>query len=274
MRFAIRDDDTSYFTSPDQLERVYGAIWDDVPVSLAVVPFHATTKSGSVPAELWSGNREYATADNDTLVRYLRDQIRENRVSVLLHGYNHKNYDDGFEFQVGEHLFDRIVKGKFELERLFGVTVQTFVPPHNALSRRGLEAVDQSGLNVLGSFLSFSPKQRPWDRATLGNYLKVWRYRRRTGRGRHDRMVYPAPLRYANHSELGCHALIPGTSLASLTRGFDEARQEGGDFCLATHYWEFDSAMSETLHALLDHARKADATFVHADALFDKAPLQ
>jgi hypothetical protein len=270
MRFAIRDDDTSFFTDPQQLERVYGDIWDEVPVSLAIVPFHASTKSGAVPAEYWDGEREFATADNHALVGFLREQIQRRRVSVLLHGYNHKNYPGGFEFQVGEHLLDRIAKGKLELERLFDVDVRTFVPPHNALSRRGLEAVDQSGLNVLGSFLSFSPRQRPWDLTTPGNYLKVWTYRRRTGRGRHDRMVYPRPLRYANHAELGCHGLIPGTTLDSLVQGFEEARSGGGDFCLATHYWEIDGAMASTLRQLLEHARQAAVTFVHADALFDE----
>jgi hypothetical protein len=270
MRFAIRDDDTSFFTDPGQLERVYGNLWDKVPVSLAIVPFHASTKSGAVPPEYWDGDREFATADNQALVQFLCEQVRRNRVSVLLHGYNHKNYPGGFEFQVGEHLYDRIVKGKLELERLFDVQVQTFVPPHNALSWRGLEAVDRARLNVLGSFLSFSPGQRPWDWTTPGNYFRVWSYRRRTGRGRHDRMVYPTPLRYAHHAELGCHGLIPGTTLESLIRGFEEARTAGGDFCLATHYWEIDAAMSSTLRGLLDHARQAGAMFVHADELFNR----
>jgi predicted deacetylase len=191
---------------------------------------------------------------------------------VLLHGYNHKNYPGGFEFQAGEHLLDRILKGKLELERLFDVGLRTFVPPHNALSRRGLEAVDQSGLNVLGSFLSFSPRRRPWDWTTASNYLKVWAYRRRTGRGRHDRMVFPRPLRYANHAELGCYGLIPGTTLDSLVQGFEEARSAGGDFCLATHYWEIDAAMAETLRGIIDHARRSGASFVHADVLFDEDP--
>jgi hypothetical protein len=269
MRFAIRDDDTSFFTEPELLERVYGDLWDEVPISLAVVPFHASTKSGAVPREHWEGDREFPTADNAALVTFLSEQIQQGRVSVLLHGYNHKNYPGGFEFQVGEHLADRIAKGRLELERLFNVQVQTFVPPHNALSRRGLEAVDRAGLNVLGSFLSFSPTQRPWDWTTPGNYLKVWQYRRRTGRGRHDRMVYPAPLRYAHHAELGCHGLIPGTTLESLIGEFEEARGAGGDFCLATHYWEIDVAMADTLRRLVDHARQAGVTFVNADALFD-----
>jgi predicted deacetylase len=271
MRFAIRDDDTSFFTDPRQIEQVYGELWDEAPVSLAIVPFHASTRSGAVPPEHWQGDREFATADNESLVQFLREQITRDRVSVLLHGYNHKNYPGGFEFQVGEDLYDRIVKGRQELERLFGVRVRTFVPPHNALSRRGLEAVDRSGLNVLGSFLSFSPRQRPWDWTTPGNYFKVWNYRRRTGRGRHDRMVYPAPLRYAHHAELGCHALIPGTTLESLVSGFEEARRAGGDFCLATHYWEIDATMGGTLRGLLDHARQAGVSFVHADELFDES---
>ena len=39
MYFCIRDDDTSFFTSPEELERVYGQISQLGPVSLAVVPF-------------------------------------------------------------------------------------------------------------------------------------------------------------------------------------------------------------------------------------------
>src|SRR5262245_59566030 len=99
MRFAIRDDDTSFFTAPEQLERVYGDIWDDVPVSLATVPFHASTRSGPVPQEHWEGDREFPISDNEALVPFLADQTQRNRVSLLLHGYNHKNYPGGFEFQ-------------------------------------------------------------------------------------------------------------------------------------------------------------------------------
>jgi hypothetical protein len=58
--------------------------------------------------------------------------------------------------------------------------------------------------------------------------------------------------------------------LDSLVQGFEEARSAGGDFCLATHYWEIDAAMASTLRQLLEHARQAAVTFVHADALFDE----
>lgn len=269
MKFAIRDDDTSYFTDPELLECVYGDIWADVPISLAVVPFHASTRSGGVPREFWEGDEEFPVAQNERLIQCLREGMDANRISILLHGYNHKNYPDGYEFQTGPNLDRRISEGCGELKRLLDCEIKTFVPPHNALSRQGLVAVDRAGLNVLGSFLSFSPRQRPWDRTTLQNYLRVWSYRRRTGRRRHDRMVYPFPLRYQRHAELGCHGLIPGATLDALLRGFDEAQRAGGDFCLATHYWEIDSALADVLRGVVGHARRAGASFVHADQLFD-----
>jgi hypothetical protein len=39
MRFAIRDDDTCYFTRPEELDRAYRWLPASVPVSLAVTPF-------------------------------------------------------------------------------------------------------------------------------------------------------------------------------------------------------------------------------------------
>ena len=52
--------------------------------------------------------------------------------------------------------------------------------------------------------------------------------------------------------------------------GVEEARRAGGDFCLATHYWEVDHTLKDVLRRFLDHvARVPDATFVPADALFE-----
>lgn len=268
MKFAIRDDDANFFTAPEQIERVYRDIWGIAPVSLAVVPRHASTRSGAIPREYWEGHREFPVADNQSLVDFLRGEQEGGHVSVVLHGYSHQNFPDGFEFVAGPALDRRLAAGRAELEGLFGRPVRTFVPPHNALGRRGLAAVDRAGLNVLGSFLWFNPRHRPWDGATLANLARVWRYRLRTRRGRHERMVYPYPLRYQGHAEFGCHPLIPGTRLEALIEGFEEARRFGGDFCLATHYWEIDAAMLAILRDLIDHAQRAGATFVHADELF------
>ena len=50
MKVAIRDDDTCYFTTPDALERVYGDVWDRVPVCLATVPFAIGYEQPGIPA--------------------------------------------------------------------------------------------------------------------------------------------------------------------------------------------------------------------------------
>jgi hypothetical protein len=82
-------------------------------------------------------------------------------------------------------------------------------------------------------------------------------------------LIYPHVLRYVDHAEFGCHSLIPGTTLEELTAAFDEARRAGGDFCLATHYWEVDVPMKDVLLRLLDYAaRDRDVRFVAAEELF------
>ncbi len=51
--------------------------------------------------------------------------------------------------------------------------------------------------------------------------------------------------------------------------GFEEARRAGGDFCLATHYWEVGDAMKQVMLRLLDYAaRYADVRFVAVEDLF------
>lgn len=269
MLFAIRDDDTSFFTRPEQLEWVYGRFWDRVPISLAVVPCHASTRSKAIPPEHWQGVRHFPVGDNLELVEYLDRKRSAGRVSILLHGYSHESFESGHEFESAPWLGERLARGRGYLEALFGVRVGTFVPPHNALSRRGLRAVDRAGINVLGSFYSFRPDKRPWGLDALRNYLRISAHRRRTGRTRQDRLIYPWPLRYNRHAEFGCQPLVPRTTLEELVAQFEEARRHGGHFCLATHYWEIDDRLAGILDAIVSHAERAGARFVPAEALFD-----
>jgi hypothetical protein len=243
MRLAIRDDDTNYFTQPEQLERVYGAVWDICPVSLSVVPFQACTRSGAIPQEYWRGDGIFPIGENKALVGYLRGKIAAGQVSVNQHGYTHQDYLDGYEFEAGADLSRKVREGKRYLEDLFGVAVNTFVPPHNALSKRGWKAVLQSYRWLLGP-LPQRPSKRPWHARNVVNFLR-WRWFcwRRTGHWG-PTVAYPFVLDYGRYSEFICTTLTPLVSLARLQAGFAAAREAGGSFCLATHYWEFD-AMQE-----------------------------
>lgn len=275
MKVALRDDDTSYFTDPAKLDAVYHDIWDRLPVALAVVPHAAGFADKAIPREYWKADRVFPLEENPELVARLRAHAAAGRVTIVQHGFTHEDFPDGYEFQAAPDLEHRLTEGRRYLERVLGTRLTLFVPPHNALSKRGLEAVSRAGLNLLGTFLSFRPSLRPWDRHTLANWWRIRQYRAATGRTRADRLIYPHVLRYANHAEFGCHSLVPGTTVADLVAGFEEARRAGGDFCLATHYWEVDTALKDVLRRVLDHAaRYPDVEFVSADRLFEPAPSQ
>jgi uncharacterized protein DUF2334 len=269
VKVAIRDDDTCYFTSPDDLARVYRDVWSRVPVCLATVPFAIGYERAGIPREHWRSQEPFALDRNAELVAALKELLAARRATIALHGYTHQDFPDGYEFQAAPDPERRVDEGRRYLEATLAAPIDLFVPPHNALSRRGLAAVAHAGLNILGSFLSFRPSMRPWDAHTLANWWRVRRFRRATGRTKGDRLVYPHVLRYSRHAEFGCYSLIPGTTIAELVEGFDEARREGGHFCLATHYWEMSAAMKDVMRRFLDHASKHDdVRFVAAGELF------
>lgn len=275
MKVALRDDDTSFFTAPDRLEAVYHDIWDRLPVALAVVPHAAGFADKAIPQHYWKAGRAFPLEENPELVTRLRAHAAAGRVTIVQHGFTHEDFPGGYEFQAAPDLERRLAEGRSYLERVFGTRLTMFVPPHNALSKRGFEAIGRAGLNLLGTFLSFRPSMRPWDRHTLGNWWRIRQYRAQTGRTKADRLIYPHALRYANHAEFGCHSLIPGTTVDELVAGFEEARRVGGHFCIATHYWEVDTVLKDVLRRVLDHAAGyPDVEFVSADRLFEVAGSQ
>jgi predicted deacetylase len=269
VKVALRDDDTSYFTAPEAVERIYGDIWSRVPICLAVVPFAIGYRNPGIPEPHWHSGEAFALDRNDALTAALREWLVARRVTVALHGYTHEDFANGYEFEAAPDPERRVADGRSFLRRVLAAPIAIFVPPHNALSKRGLAAVSAAGLNLLGSFLSFRPSMRPWDWRTPLNFWRVRRFRAATGRTRHDRFVYPHVLRYRNHAEFGCHSLVPGTTLDELKRSFDEARALDGHFCLATHYWEIDETLHNVLHRFLDHVSSFDdVRFVAAEELF------
>ena len=241
MRFALVDHDTNYFTKPEQLENVYGEIWDKIPISLSVVPFHACTKSGAIPRQYWQGDRTFPIGENKKLVEFLKRKIRENKVSILIHGYSHKDYENGHEFEVGENLYEKLKEGKKYLEETFGVEIKTFAPPHNSLSKEGMKAVIANKLNILGSF-SFRLSQRPFRLKNISYFLK-----RRSFQRKNRTFFYPFLMQFSDHSELDRCSLISSTRLEDLIEKFDLTKRYNGDFCLATHYWEIDERLSRLL---------------------------
>jgi hypothetical protein len=184
------------------------------------VPYAIGYERAGIPREHWRSGEAFPLERNGALVAALKELVAARRATIALHGYTHQDFPNGFEFQAAPDPERRVRDGLRALRDTLAARISVFVPPHNALSRRGLAAVGAAGLNILGSFLSFRPSMRPWDLQTFGNWWRVRRFRESLGRSRRDRLVYPHVLRYATHGEFGCHSLVPGTTLEELMEGF------------------------------------------------------
>ena len=260
MKFAIRDDDTSYFTQPKDLEVVYGAIWKRCPISLAIVPFHACTKSKGIPQKYWSGDKVIPVGDNKPLVAFLKKKIQEGKVSILLHGYSHKNYSTGPEFVAGNNLYEKVKEGKKYLETLFGVEVKSFVPPHNKISEEGRKAVAKAGLNI-----ACHQSYLPWLRKMNWKNAKEKALFYLVSQQIH---YYPFVLQEKGYKELQCVSLVPSKTLKDLQNDFMIAAKEYGHFCLNTHYWEVKGDMKKTFDEFMRWVHTFMPKYGSVDELF------
>jgi hypothetical protein len=102
--FRVRDDDTSFFTTPDELECAYGEATQWGPVSLAVIPYCRAGLSKGVPGKFRGRWSTHPLHENGALVRYLRAGVSEGRFEIMLHGYYHDEPSGRGEFSRGVDL--------------------------------------------------------------------------------------------------------------------------------------------------------------------------
>ena len=255
MYFCIRDDDTSFFTSPEDLERVYGTVSQWGPISLAVVPFHRAGTSKAVPDKFRGRWSVHPLHENQPLVDYLRTGISTGRFEIMLHGYYHDEPHARFEFASGAHLAQRIADGRKYLEDLLGTTIRVFVPPRNAIGRHGLHAIALAGLH-LGGTAGVRKGWPPLSSKTWSLWLRLRRWRKSGGLG------VPWILDLGDHREIPGNAVTPVASLQNNEAVFESTMAVGGVFCVATHYWEQaapsrhagDPTVGEQLRRLIDRA--------------------
>jgi hypothetical protein len=269
VHFAIRDDDINFFTKPKEIEEIYSGVWDTCPISLSITPFQRGCPEWLFPDCPRDSDEEFPLGTNEDLVTFLRDGCARGRLSVLMHGYNHDIPSGQPEFWAGGGLYEKAKKGKAYLESVLGTRITCFVPPHNALSREGIEAVVDAGMDIVG-IQSFRPDKRvPRLQNIIPFLIRNWYLRIL-------REEYPRPLWVANHWEIPYSTLGALASPDSLQTGIRRAIQRGGSFCFSTHYWEFKKRMksksSMTLQdlflELFELARNAtNAAFTTVDKL-------
>jgi hypothetical protein len=254
--FCIRDDDTSFFTSPDELELAYSEIIKHGPVSLAIIPFCKAGTSKGVPEKYrgqWSVNPLHK---NTALVEWLRKSIAARRIEPMLHGYHHDEEDRLFEFIAADDLARRVSDGRKYLEDLLGAAIRVFVAPRNGIGRLGLQAIAGEGLHLAG-VAGVRSGWAPLSRSTWENWWRLRKWRSGGGRG------VPWVLDLGDHREISGNAVTPVSNPQDNDARFDCAKQLGGVFCAATHYWELDApcippnsgTVGEQLKRLVERAK-------------------
>lgn len=296
MKFAIRDDDVNYFTNVDELQEAYHDIWDDVPISFAVIPFvgwryllvqkyeHMLTTKKMIKhffKRIESNNldcidevffkqhynRCYLIGENKKLVAYLRNMINTKNASIMLHGYAHDFYSSGYEFEYGTGLEKKVDEAMSYLALLFGKKPLTFVPPNNSFSSMGASAVIMHGLHIVNDY-GFYLWERPLNKETIFNFIKLFGFFCRYGKS----WRYPYIFRFSQHNECMSYPLSHSMTFPLLRERFDFAYQKGGDFCIYTHYYSIcrDNKTKQLLRDIIEYSRNragANIEYVSVDNL-------
>jgi hypothetical protein len=269
MRFAIRDDDASFYTRPEELERVWSDILPYAPVSLAVVPFSVESFHPGDVRRFYQGSDARALKENRDLVSWLRERLAGGNLSVMCHGYTHEYRRIGPMHLDAEYIwkpYDRLCRetreGKQHLESTLGCTVDTFVPPGNSISREGLEAVRMSYSKIMTTL----PLRRVQDLRLADRYLSLYA----------KRLYYQVRYGMANPFGEDMHGLklIPSVSVTQQA-SWEGVRDKlllchrlNANFVAAVHYWEIDRRLKDVLLRLLDLAQRLNCEFQPCSRLF------
>lgn len=244
MMFVIRDDDLSYFTTSQQIDKIYSDIWDEIPISLSVIPVIKTIKKErQIPKRLRGGNKLYPIYKNSDLVMHLKQLLKDRKIAILQHGYTHESHNGFPEFCINDLdlLRRKTVEGKKILETIFNQPITCFVPPHNSISKEGCQAVIEQ-FPVLCRSISFKRLflTVPKNRTNLSTLIKFFV---------RNPIVFKSPMvprivKMNTHIELIQSALlatdlVTPTTLSDLKNEFMRCYKRRDLFYLTVHWWDF-----------------------------------
>ena len=141
----VRDDDPNFFTSPKELEAVYGEIFSlNVPISSSVIPCVETGLKLKnvkfygdyldcepfIPEELRNVNQQFVVNENRELVEFFKNSKRY--LDIIQHGFSHSLHElASVNFGDVER---RVLEGRKIMQQSFNEVPMFFSAPYDLYS--------------------------------------------------------------------------------------------------------------------------------------------
>lgn len=236
MKVAIRDDDTSYFTKPKDLQRAYDFLNEDDCVSLSVVPYTVPVHRDDVfPYGKEIGMGYYDIAENTELLEYLKKKYKQGKVDILLHGYSHEyqlsenKWLAEMKWKSSSQLKEEIPKGKKHLEKLLGMNISVFVAPNNSIDKKAISVLENLQMNYSGII---GVRDRKVNLRYIYNFIIRWGFRIV------KKVQYPGIMNYGKHKELNAYTI---DNYERLIYEYHICKARKVPFVIYTHYWQLNT---------------------------------
>lgn len=281
----LRDDDTNFFTTVEELRTAYGQYWGKVPVTLATIPFaHGSERKifdveipyekkfenlrqwelNASADELSEYHKVHPIGDNRGLVVELKTLTEKGMIEIAQHGVLHRYTEFGAELLGDRMSFTALRDGKEYLEKVFGVKVKTLIPPGNVIDLTVVEYMNRLGMHLFSSGRVRAKNRCETVRAYLQHPESFIDRRKKT----------PQPLhhRYGIHY-FGSHTFEEGVDANKLLKSVKNDLDSCGFSALGTHYrYLLNENSRSTYHSMIKEiASINNIQFVTATEYYNKA---
>lgn len=241
MQIIIRDDDTSFFTPPEMLLKVYAPLWDvAIPVSLSVIPAHyaniripqANAEAGdfidpNIPPRFRGQDQRFPITDNAVLCTFLSDLQARERIEICLHGFDHDWME--FKAEAAPLLSQKLHDGRQLLDAAFpDAPIRTFIAPYDGISSAAFTAIIEAGYHTQAH-----PANLPANPFIHGCEL---------------RKAYRLP---AGNTLFTSHPLDPLTAPDAWLADAEQRRASSDVLIIVNHYWMFFDEWGSTRDDML-----------------------
>lgn len=271
MYFAIRDDDISYFTKPEELDQAYDFLKEmglEGPVSFSLVPYTVPNHHENVfpygKGHPWG---YYLLGDNPDLVGYLKEKYKEGKADFLLHGCSHEykkvrgRWMPEMLWKDESRLKKELKEGKDYLEDLLNIRLQVFVAPGNKIGPDGIAAIEKLEMDYSGILRLFDRRPSP---RYAHHFLHRWSYRLAKG------LPLPQAMDFGGHTERVAYML---EDEEKMHLAYDACKSRNVPFQFYVHYWQINRSpeMKHRLKNLVEYLIADGAQLISVNRCFRRS---